>query len=91
MRSWVTRNRQAALALAAIAVVVIGTVVSRLPVLGLGEIDWDEGVYWLSMQSMQAGHALYTSVYSSQPPCLPPPRRTTVGAARRGHRGGAGR
>ena len=70
MRSWFNRNRPRALALLAIGVVVIGTVVSRLPVLGLGEIDWDEGVYWLSMQSMRNGHALYTSVYSSQPPAF---------------------
>ncbi len=70
MRSWFNGNRPRALALVAIGVVVIGTVVSRLPVLGVGEIDWDEGVYWLSMQSMRSGHALFTSVYSSQPPAF---------------------
>lgn len=54
---------------AAIALIAIAGVVSRLPFLG-NEFDWDEGVYWLSMQSMQAGHALYSSVYSSQPPAF---------------------
>jgi 4-amino-4-deoxy-L-arabinose transferase-like glycosyltransferase len=70
MRSWFNSNRPRVLALLAVGAVVIGTVVSRLPVLGVGEIDWDEGVYWISMQSMHAGHALYTSVYSSQPPAF---------------------
>jgi 4-amino-4-deoxy-L-arabinose transferase-like glycosyltransferase len=70
MPSWFNRNRPRALALLTIGVVVIGTVVSRLPVLGIGEIDWDEGVYWLSMQSMRSGHALFSSVYSSQPPAF---------------------
>jgi 4-amino-4-deoxy-L-arabinose transferase-like glycosyltransferase len=70
MRSWFSRDRPRALALLAIAVAVIATVVSRLPVLGLGEIDWDEGVYWLSMQSMRGGHPLFVSVYSSQPPAF---------------------
>ncbi|MDQ6856903.1 MAG: hypothetical protein M3Z57_07515 [Candidatus Dormibacteraeota bacterium] len=70
MRSWFNRNRPRALATGAIGVVVLGTVASRLPLLGLGEIDWDEGVYWLSMQSMRSGHALFTSVYSSQPPAF---------------------
>ena len=86
MRSWFNGNRPRALALLAIGVVVIGAVVSRLPVLGLGEIDWDEGVYWLSMQSMRNGHALYTSVYSSQTARLPVVCRAAVGAARRRHR-----
>lgn len=70
MRSWSGRNRPRTLALLAVAGVVVATVVSRLPVLGLGEIDWDEGVYWLSMQSMRSGHALFVSVYSSQPPAF---------------------
>ena len=70
MRSWFNGNRPRALALLAIGVVVIATAVSRVPLLGVGEIDWDEGVYWLSMQSMRSGHALFTSVYSSQPPAF---------------------
>ncbi|HWF57894.1 MAG TPA: hypothetical protein VG520_06045 [Candidatus Dormibacteraeota bacterium] len=70
MRVWLARNRLDALAVGAIAVTVIVATASRLPWLGGGEIDWDEGVYWLSMQSMQAGHALFVSVYSSQPPAF---------------------
>ena len=70
MRAWLARNRRDALAIGAITVTVIVTTASRLPLLGGGEIDWDEGVYWLSMQSMQAGHALFVSVYSSQPPAF---------------------
>lgn len=30
--------------------------------------DYDEGVYWQSLRSMASGHALFTSVFSSQPP-----------------------
>ena len=56
--------------LIAITAIVIVTVVTRLPFLGAGEIDYDEGVYWLSLQSMQAGHPLFTAVYSSQPPAF---------------------
>jgi hypothetical protein len=70
MRAWVARNRRDALAIYAISAIVVITVTSRLPFVGGGEIDWDEGVYWLSMQSMQAGHALFVSVYSSQPPAF---------------------
>ncbi len=70
MRSWLSGNRPRTLALLAIGSLVMVTVLSRLPVLGLGEIDWDEGVYWLSMQSMRSGQPLFTSVYSSQPPAF---------------------
>ncbi len=70
MRPWFDRNRPQALTLLGIGIVVVVTVASRLPVLGVGEIDWDEGVYWLSMQTVQSGHALYASVYSSQPPAF---------------------
>jgi 4-amino-4-deoxy-L-arabinose transferase-like glycosyltransferase len=70
MRAWLARNRRDALAVGAIAITVIVTITSRLSFLGGGEIDWDEGVYWLSMRSMQAGHPLFLSVYSSQPPAF---------------------
>jgi 4-amino-4-deoxy-L-arabinose transferase-like glycosyltransferase len=42
----------------------------RAPLLGGGQIDYDEGVYWQSLRSLAAGHALFTSVYSSQPPAF---------------------
>jgi 4-amino-4-deoxy-L-arabinose transferase-like glycosyltransferase len=70
MPSWSNGNRPRALAFVAIGVVVVVTVLSRVPVLGIGEVDWDEGVYWLSMQSMRSGHPLFLSVYSSQPPAF---------------------
>jgi 4-amino-4-deoxy-L-arabinose transferase-like glycosyltransferase len=70
MRVRLARTWPDALAIGAIGMVVIVTVASRWPWLGSGEIDWDEGVYWLSMQSMQSGHALFVSVYSSQPPAF---------------------
>jgi 4-amino-4-deoxy-L-arabinose transferase-like glycosyltransferase len=70
MSSWFARNRPQALTVLAIGAVVVATVVSRLHVLRFGEIDWDEGVYWLSMQSMRSGHPLFVSVYSSQPPAF---------------------
>lgn len=37
------------------------------PLNGAGH-DYDEGVYWQSLRAMASGHALYTSVFSSQPP-----------------------
>jgi 4-amino-4-deoxy-L-arabinose transferase-like glycosyltransferase len=40
----------------------------RAPLLGGGQIDYDEGVYWQSLRNMAAGHPLFTAVYSSQPP-----------------------
>jgi hypothetical protein len=42
----------------------------RAPLLGGGQIDYDEGVYWQSLRSLAAGNALFTSVYSSQPPAF---------------------
>jgi 4-amino-4-deoxy-L-arabinose transferase-like glycosyltransferase len=62
-----SQNAQTLIAIAAIVAIVV---VTRLPLLGVGEIDYDEGVYWLSLQSMQAGHPLFTAVYSSQPPAF---------------------
>jgi dolichyl-phosphate-mannose-protein mannosyltransferase len=37
------------------------------PVAGFSR-NYDEGVYWQSLRAMAAGHPLYTSVFSSQPP-----------------------
>jgi 4-amino-4-deoxy-L-arabinose transferase-like glycosyltransferase len=42
----------------------------RLPVLNGGQIDFDEGVYWQSLRALSAGHPLFSSVYSSQPPAF---------------------
>jgi 4-amino-4-deoxy-L-arabinose transferase-like glycosyltransferase len=40
----------------------------RAPLLFGGQIDYDEGVYWQSLRLLAAGHPLFSSVYSSQPP-----------------------
>ena len=45
-------------------------VVLRAPLLAGGQIDYDEGVYWQSLRALAAGKALFTSVYSSQPPAF---------------------
>ena len=62
--------RGRALPIAAIVAVLVALVATRLPHLSTGPLDFDEGVYWLSMRSMRAGNPLFTSVYSSQPPAF---------------------
>jgi 4-amino-4-deoxy-L-arabinose transferase-like glycosyltransferase len=53
------------------ALAILGTALAlRLPLLGGGQIDYDEGVYWQSLRALAAGHPLFTSVYSSQPPAF---------------------
>ncbi len=42
--------------------------VLRVWPLGGGSIEYDEGVYWQSLRAMAAGHPLFSSVFSSQPP-----------------------
>jgi 4-amino-4-deoxy-L-arabinose transferase-like glycosyltransferase len=42
----------------------------RLPLLGAGQFDYDEGVYWASLRALAAGHPIYSSVFSSQPPAF---------------------
>jgi hypothetical protein len=59
-----------ALPIAAIVAILVALVATRLPHLSTGPLDWDEGVYWISMRSMRAGNPLFTSVYSSQPPAF---------------------
>lgn len=59
-----------ALPIGVIVLVLVTVVVTRLPHLGTGPLDFDEGVYWLSMRSMRAGNPLFASVYSSQPPAF---------------------
>jgi hypothetical protein len=54
-----------ALPIAAIVATLVALVATRLPHLSTGPLDFDEGVYWLSMRSMRAGNSLFTSVYSS--------------------------
>jgi hypothetical protein len=44
---------------------------SRFAILGeASEREYDEGVYLLSARSLLAGHPLFTSVFSSQPPAF---------------------
>ena len=40
----------------------------RLYHLDVHEIGYDEGVYWQTLRSMSAGHALYRDIFYSQPP-----------------------
>lgn len=63
-------RRPATLAVAIVALLVVAMVATRLPLLNSGEMDWDEGVYWLSMRSMHAGNPLFAAVFSSQPPAF---------------------
>jgi 4-amino-4-deoxy-L-arabinose transferase-like glycosyltransferase len=56
------------LPLLGLAAVLVVAAALRAPLLGGGQIDYDEGVYWQSLRALAAGHALFASVYSSQPP-----------------------
>src|SRR3981081_4406449 len=60
--------RAARWAAAGPAAVLALAVLLRAPVINGGQIDYDEGVYWQSLRSLAAGHPLFGSVYSSQPP-----------------------
>ncbi|HEY4025974.1 MAG TPA: hypothetical protein VGO86_06050 [Candidatus Dormibacteraeota bacterium] len=53
-----------------LAAVLAVAAVLRAPLLAGGQIDYDEGVYWQSLRALAAGHALFASVYSSQPPAF---------------------
>jgi hypothetical protein len=53
-----------------IGVVLLVALALRAPLLAGGQIDYDEGVYWQSLRSLAAGHQLFASVYSSQPPAF---------------------
>jgi hypothetical protein len=46
----------------------IAAMLPRLLLLGIYSAEFDEGVYWQSLRAMAAGHPLYSSIYSSQPP-----------------------
>src|SRR5262245_65020051 len=56
-------------ALPAVAVVALALAL-RAPLVAGGQVDYDEGVYWESLRALATGHALFTSVYSSQPPAF---------------------
>ena len=49
-------------------VIVFVSAVLRLLALGGMSTDYDEGVYWQSLRAMAAGHPLFSSIFSSQPP-----------------------
>ena len=66
----VATRRRAGITIGATLIVVVVTVASRVAYLRGPEVDWDEGVYWLSLLSMSAGHPLFQSVFSSQPPAF---------------------
>jgi 4-amino-4-deoxy-L-arabinose transferase-like glycosyltransferase len=53
-----------------LALVLAVALALRAPLLGGGQIDYDEGVYWQSLRALAAGHPLFSSVYSSQPPAF---------------------
>jgi 4-amino-4-deoxy-L-arabinose transferase-like glycosyltransferase len=53
-----------------LAAVLAVALVLRAPLLGGGQVDYDEGVYWQSLRAMAAGSPLFTAVYSSQPPAF---------------------
>lgn len=52
---------------ATIAVFIVATLL-RLNHLGLPQDNYDEGVYLASLRALANGHALFTEVYSAQPP-----------------------
>lgn len=51
-----------------LAVVAVLALALRLWPLGGAPTDYDEGVYWQSLRNLAEGHALYTQIFSSQPP-----------------------
>lgn len=51
-----------------IGIVLLVALALRAPLLAGGQIDYDEGVYGQSLRSLAAGHQLFASVYSWQPP-----------------------
>src|SRR5579884_2660955 len=63
--AWMRRVPLHVWALAGVCVVAL---LLRLWAVGGGSSDYDEGVYWQSLRAMADGHALFSSVFSSQPP-----------------------
>jgi hypothetical protein len=56
------------IAIGAFLAIMGGSVWRRLAMLPRLSFDWDEGVYWQSLESMRHGHHLFVEVFSSQPP-----------------------
>ena len=56
------------IAIGAFLAILGGSVWRRLAMLPRLSFDWDEGVYWQSLESMRHGHHLFVEVFSSQPP-----------------------
>jgi 4-amino-4-deoxy-L-arabinose transferase-like glycosyltransferase len=52
----------------ALAVILLGALAYMALSLGRFSTEYDEGVYWQSLRAMARGHALYSSIFSSQPP-----------------------
>jgi 4-amino-4-deoxy-L-arabinose transferase-like glycosyltransferase len=52
---------------ALVVLLVVALLLWLWPIAGVS-LDYDEGVYWQSLRAMAAGHPLFTSVFSSQPP-----------------------
>jgi 4-amino-4-deoxy-L-arabinose transferase-like glycosyltransferase len=42
--------------------------IPRVLRVGGPDYDWDDGVYWQSLEALRHGHRLFAEVYSSQPP-----------------------
>lgn len=52
-----------------IGICLVGLVLRLWPIAGFS-IEYDEGVYWQSLRALAGGHALFSSVFSSQPPAF---------------------
>lgn len=50
------------------AILLAAAAMRTVAIVALGQIDYDEGVYWQTLRSMSAGHRLYEEVFYSQPP-----------------------
>jgi hypothetical protein len=52
----------------ALAAILVIAAISMATALTRFSTEYDEGVYWQSLRAMAHGHALYSSVFGSQPP-----------------------
>jgi hypothetical protein len=64
---WTQRQAPALQGRLAALIVVIAALLFLAPINSFTN-NYDEGVYWQSLRAMAAGHPLFTSVFSSQPP-----------------------